>query len=241
MRVKDLVLVGALAAAISLAGCGVRPIDVRWQERFAAFEEQDRENAPEHGGVLFVGSSSVSGWDIAESFPQLDAVNRGLPGATVADVVRHSERTVRPYRPGVVVLYGGDNDLAKGATPEEVVDAVTGTFALVRSLDPEAVLIVLSIKPSPLRWSDRDRIARTNGLLQRLAQRNPGMEFVDVSSVLLDEDGRPRAEYFHADGLHLTASGYRRWTELVAPYIARALDRRRVAPAPDRQARDATR
>ena len=38
---------------------------------------------------------------------------------------------------------------------------------------------------------------------------------------LLDADGRPRAELFLADGLHLNAQGYALWRRLVGAYLGR--------------------
>ncbi len=228
MRLVRRLMPLAMLGLATIAGCDVRPVDLRWQALFAAFEEADQDSPPEAGAILFVGSSSVSGWDLEAAFPSVPTVNRGLPGATFRDLLRHADRTIEPYSPGLVVLYGGENDLEKGAAPEEVMDAVLDMLELVRSRDPDATLIVLSIKSSPRRWSLRESIARTNVLLRDRARSEPGLEYVDVAFALLDEDGRPRAEFFDPDGLHLNEDGYRTWSAIVGPRVTQALAARGV-------------
>ena len=41
----------------------------------------------------------------------------------------------------------------------------------------------------------------------------------DVYSPMLDTAGRPRAELFSADALHLNADGYALWRKVIAQYV----------------------
>ena len=43
--------------------------------------------------------------------------------------------------------------------------------------------------------------------------------FIDVATPMLDADGRPRAELFLEDGLHMNREGYALWRGIVAPYL----------------------
>jgi len=73
---------------------------------------------------------------------------------------------------------------------------------------------VLSIKPSPARWHLVARIEEANQGMQRLiVRRNRGL-WLNVFDAML-VDGRPRSELFCEDGLHLSAEGYRLWTQIV--------------------------
>ena len=51
---------------------------VRWAGELKRFDEQDKANPFPKGGVVFVGSSSVRLWDLAKSFPDVKALNRGF-------------------------------------------------------------------------------------------------------------------------------------------------------------------
>ena len=46
-----------------------------------------------------------------------------------------------------------------------------------------------------------------------------GFDYLDVGTVLIGADGQPEAGLFGADGLHLNAEGYRRWTAIVERYL----------------------
>jgi hypothetical protein len=42
-----------------------------WAEAIAKFEEEDKKMPPPKGGVMFLGSSSIRGWDTTKWFPDL--------------------------------------------------------------------------------------------------------------------------------------------------------------------------
>ena len=91
----------------------------RWEQDIAAFEAADRVTPPPKGEVVFVGSSTIRIWDLAASFPDVKAINRGFGGSEMADSTRYVDRIVVPYAPRVVVVYAGDNDIM-GTTSEQI-------------------------------------------------------------------------------------------------------------------------
>lgn len=190
-----------------------------WEAAIVRFEEADRQSPPPLGGIVFVGSSTIRLWNLAESFSDLELLNRGFGGSQLADSVHFCPRIVLKYRPRLVVLYAGDNDLAFGKTPEQVRDDLQAFLKLVRDALPETRVIYLSIKPSIARWRLYEAQQRANQLCTELLTHNPRAQFLDVGRVLLDEQGQPRAEYFVADGLHLSPAGYARWAELLRPHL----------------------
>ncbi len=105
------------------------------------------------GGILFVGSSSIVRWDVAKWFPNMPVLNRGFGGSQIADSVHFAERIIVPYRPRTIVFYAGDNDLASGKTPEQVLADFKAFVSKVRASSPEAKIIYVGIKPSIKRWS----------------------------------------------------------------------------------------
>ena len=105
-----------------LAGETPQPEENRWETKIRGFEARDAERMPPPGGILFVGSSSIVGWKLEECFPDLPVINRGFGGSHVADSLHFAERIILPYRPKIVVLYAGDNDVAAGKSPQRVLD-----------------------------------------------------------------------------------------------------------------------
>ena len=211
-----LALTAALAATPPTTAAD--PTD-RWEPAIRKFEEQDRQSPPPPGGNVFVGSSSIVRWKLADSFPDYACVNRGFGGSQLADSVRYAERIVTPYKPRVVVLYAGDNDLAAGKSPEAVRDDYKQFVAKVRPKLPDAKIVFVAIKPSPSRWALADKSRTANRLIIEAMRDDPKQVFVDVWPAMLGPDGTPRPELFVADKLHLSAEGYRIWAALVKPHL----------------------
>jgi lysophospholipase L1-like esterase len=221
-------LIGLVSGTVPAAD----PSD-RWEPAIRKFEAQDSRAPPPAEANVFVGSSSIVFWKLADSFPGYACVNRGFGGSQLADSARYADRIVTPYRPRVVVLYAGDNDLAAGKAPEAVRDDYTQFAAKVRAKLPEAKIVFVSIKPSVLRWGLAEKMRTANTLIAGAMKDDPKQVFVDVWPAMLGPDGKPRRELFVFDGLHLSAEGYKVWAGLVKPHLVAppAGERPRLPPA----------
>lgn len=191
----------------------------RWESDIAAYEAMDRKSPPVQDGIVFIGSSSVRLWDVRKSFPDLPVVNRGFGGSQLADSVRYADRILIPYRPKTVVLYAGDNDLAAGKSPEQVLADYKAFAVKVHDALPDTRIVYVAVKPSPKRWALIEKIRETNRLIRAAAEQDPRQVFVDVEKPMLTAEGQPRAELYRADELHLNEEGYKLWTELVRPHL----------------------
>jgi lysophospholipase L1-like esterase len=69
----------------------------------------------------------------------------------------------------------------------------------------------VSIKPSPSRVDLLPAIREANARIRDDLAKMPQAEFIDVYTTMLDTDGRPRAELFGPDRLHMNAAGYALW------------------------------
>jgi hypothetical protein len=96
------------------------PAADRWEITIAAFEAEDKLAPPPKDAVVFIGSSSIRLWDLKKSFPDLVALNRGFGGSQMSDAVKYARRIFTPYKPRLIVLYEGDNDLNAGKSPTQV-------------------------------------------------------------------------------------------------------------------------
>ena len=197
---------------------------LRFAKQIEAFARRDLESPPEEGVIVFVGSSSIRRWDLAKSFGDLNAVNRGFGGSQISDVLYYANEVVVKYKPKKVVFFCGGNDLNKGKPPRQVAaDFETFTSLLFKQL-PETELIVLALKPAPVRWSIVDKVRTTNDLLRAKAKTDKRITFLDGSFNLLLDDGKIREELYVEDRLHLNDDGYKLWADMLAPYLG--LDKR---------------
>ena len=215
--------VGVALGAVAIWGLRIcaaqEPGPARWESAIAAFEHQDQEALPAPGGILFVGSSSIRRWDLQQSFPDRRALNRGFGGSEVADALHYADRIILPYRPRIVVVYAGDNDIARGTTPCEVYANFKQLVSVIHERLPETRIVYIAIKPSPKRWELVHRARAANALIKAECLEHDRLAFVDVDTPMIGDDGQPRGELFVEDKLHLSDAGYELWTQLVRPHL----------------------
>jgi lysophospholipase L1-like esterase len=58
-----------------------------------------------------------------------------------------------------------------------------------------------------------------NKLLEALCKKYSNVQFVDMFSPLLDENGKPRLNDYQKDRLHLSEKGYARWNAVLGPIL----------------------
>jgi lysophospholipase L1-like esterase len=197
------------------------PADARLEESIAAFAAADREHLPPTGGVLFVGSSSIRLWnDLESQFGTRPVViKRGFGGSKMSDCTRYLGRLVIPYKPRLVLVYAGDNDISEGKSPNDVLLSFQKFVEGIQKELPTTRIAYISIKPSPARAAFMPQIRETNRLIERYTSEKKNLDFVDVFTMMLDLDGRPRPELFRADALHLNETGYNLWRAAIAPHL----------------------
>jgi lysophospholipase L1-like esterase len=215
----------ASAAALSLAGLLLLAVAAAaqqtgpWESAIAEFEARDRISPPPSGAIVFAGSSTIRLWDVEKDFPGLAIVNRGFGGSQLSDLVRYADRLVIAYRPRIVVVYAGDNDISGGATSEQVAIRFEQFVRTVRAALPVVRIVFIGLKPSLQRWDVIERMRLANELIRSYAERDDRIAFVDVDHAMLGWDETPRPELYVADGLHLTAPGYTLWSALLRPLL----------------------
>jgi lysophospholipase L1-like esterase len=191
-----------------------------FEDEIQRFERADRERPVAPGGVLFVGSSSLRMWStLAEDFPGVPVTNRGFGGSQLEDVLRYLDRVVTPYAPRLVLVYGGDNDLNAGKTPERVLADYQTVVRRIHEKLPRTRVAFISIKPSPSRWHLAPQVRAANDLVRSYAAGDPRLLYIDVYSPMLGPDGAPRRELFLDDMLHMKPEGYAIWRSAIAPYL----------------------
>ena len=226
LRMRQRAWKSAIVSILLLAvGSSLRPaaaddkVFARWEKAIAAFEQQDKEKPPPRNAILFAGSSSIRMWDVAKSFPGMDVINRGFGGSEIADSVHFADRLILKHQPRMVVLYAGDNDLANGKTPEQVLADFKAFVKAVHAELPKTRIAFISIKPSIRRWNLIDNIRKANSLIEGCCKQDERLLYTDVVKPMLGDDGKPRPELFTVDGLHMNAKGYELWTSLLKPHL----------------------
>jgi lysophospholipase L1-like esterase len=177
-----------------------------------AYEKRDREAFPAAGGTLFVGSSTFAMWkNLEEDFRDLQAINRGFGGSTIPEVLYYMDRIVLPYKPAKIVLFCGTNDIAGGQSPERVFGNFQTFVGKVKKALPGVPVYYVAIHTAPVRMKWVKENAEANRLIREFAEKTSDLNYIDTASVLLDGQGRPRAEFYLNDRLHLNRRGQELW------------------------------
>lgn len=56
-------------------------------------------------------------------------------------------------------------------------------------------------------------------MIEAFIRTQQRLQFIDVSTALLNAQGQPRRELFRPDGLHLNLEGYTLWTSIIKPVL----------------------
>ena len=193
----------------------------RWEGDIKKFESQDEKTPPPASPILFVGSSTTRFWKVNEAFPNLPVLNRGFGGSETSDLLFYFDRVVAKYHPRQIVFYCGDNDLADGKSADQVSGDIAQFINNCRQQVPAAKLVMIAVKPCPLRWKLIGEVHQVNTEMAKLTESRPGDVFVDIGPQLLGPDGKPKPEFFRIDGLHLSDKGYGILSDAVRPYLSK--------------------
>lgn len=191
----------------------------RWEPNMQKFEEQEKASPSPKGAIVFWGASSIVRWNLPEYFPGMTVINRGFGGSEMADAARYAPRIVVPLKPRVVVLYPGENDIARGVTADTVGAGFDQFLKTIHDSLPQTKIIAIGLKPTPVRWQFVEEGRKANRLIKASCEKQSGCTYVNVEPEMLGKDGKPRPELYVSDGEHMTPEGYKIWTRLVTPLL----------------------
>ncbi len=187
-----------------------------FDEDIEEFVRQDKISFPSKKEFLFIGSSSIRLWKtLAEDMNPLSVINRGFGGAHTKHINRHKDKIVFPYEPKAIVFFCGTNDINGWNSPGEVFSEFKDFYFSVVDKLPKTKVFAISIQPSPSRFDQRARQLTWNNAVRNLAKDEKNLIFVDVSTPMLAEDGKPRPDLYTDDMLHMNKNGYRIWTKII--------------------------
>lgn len=192
----------------------------RWEATIAAFEAADRASPPPRDAILFIGSSTIAGWKtLAGDFPDHPVINRGFGGSQISDSVFYADRIVVPYRPRLIVLRAGGNDIKAGKTPEQVAADFEAFVAKVRSKLPDVRIAYMPINATPARWANVEREKQANLLIRNSIAAGDNLDYIDTWNAMLSADGTPRDDLFVSDRLHFNEQGYKIFAAIVRRHV----------------------
>jgi len=220
----------APSAAPAAPAAGEGPPPTTWEDELAAYERRDREAPPEAGGIVLLGSSNIRMWNtLADDFPGLNVVNRGVGGCRLVELVDFAGRLCDAARPRVIVIGAGTNDVAAGLSTEAIRTAFERLVANLRRDHPDARIVFLAISPTVKRWDQLDRQVEANAAIKEFIDGSAAdgtLVYLDANAAFMGPDGIPAAECFLDDMQHPSTIGNARRAEIMRPVLERLLEAR---------------
>jgi lysophospholipase L1-like esterase len=154
---------------------------------------------------------SLTAWPAYNPWPtRLDAQdavltlvkNAGVPGNTTKQMRARLAKDIYPYKPEVLLVLGGTNDLGYGISESAI---IANLRAIIVDAKAHKITPILINVPPDSYPSMAPRIKSLNAAILVLANAQK-IHVVDLYSALVDSSGTYRPEYT-SDGLHFSELG----------------------------------
>jgi lysophospholipase L1-like esterase len=171
--------------------------------------------------VLFVGSSSIRGWKfLEEDFAPIRVQNMGFGGATLYEVWKYAPEILFPHSPKALVVYAGENDLTiPYSSAEQVFNVFQLFYNAITTKWPELPVYFISVKPTPYSRIYWEKQQAFNSYVEQSLSKIPHWHFIDITKLMLNDQGEPNESLFLKDLLHMNREGYLRWRNLIKPLL----------------------
>jgi hypothetical protein len=190
----------------------------KWEGAIKKFEALDKETDYPADSILFMGSSSIRLWGtLAQDMAPHPVIQRGYGGAKFQDLAVFAERLAHPHEFRAVVIFVGNDISGKESDlePEEVAALYGNVLETVRKKNADAPIFLLAVTPTVSRWNVWPQIKKANAAMEDVCKAQKNVHFISTATRFLNAAGRPRAELFRDDRLHLNADGYELWTKIL--------------------------
>ncbi len=225
-------LAAAAASAVLVAAAGM-PITARAQTaaRVPGYETA----SPQHGGIVFTGSSIFQFWThLREQMAPLPVLNRAIAGTVTRDMLNRIGQLVLAYEPRIVVYYCGSNDISAGEDAAPIVERTERFVRMLHEKLPNTFFFYTSIQKAPEKRDRWDVVDAVNREIERYTRTEPNAGYIDLNSVLFDRRHEVREELFLPDGLHFRpeSSAYPEFARIVKPILMKAWESGAGLPGP---------
>ena len=156
--------------------------------------------------------------DLPVLFQNPKIINTGFGGSKASDLLYYINELVLDFNPSKVIIYEGDNDISSGHKINFIIKNIKQIIKKIKEKNKNAQIILISAKPSIMRWDLRKKYIQLNKKYKNLALKKKNIYFADTWSVMIDS-GKLKTDIFIEDGLHLNKKGYKIWERVLRPIL----------------------
>lgn len=186
-----------------------------------AFEAMDKMSSPKKGGVLFIGTTAIrSCVNIAERLTDYPIIQRGLTDCETSNILHFTDKIITPYRPSILFIYNGEDDIVNGKTPEAAYAEFLKLSKSITEKLPDTKVCFVSVKPSPGRAAFQKSFEAYNSKVRLfITQQTCDWTYLDISAPLLNTNGTAKEDLFESDKITLNTKGYDVWEQAIKTYL----------------------
>lgn len=181
--------------------------------------------SPEHGGIVFTGSSIFQFWThLADQMAPLPVLNRAIAGTVTQDMLNRIGQLVLPYQPRIVVYYCGSNDVSAGEDAGPIVERTKRYIQILHEKSPNTFFYYTAIQKAPEKQARWDVVEAANREMERYSHQASNVGYIDLNPVLFDSRNNVRENLFLPDGLHFRpdSTAYLEFSQIVKPILTKA-------------------
>jgi lysophospholipase L1-like esterase len=181
--------------------------------------------SPEHGGIVFTGSSIFQFWThLADQMAPLPVLNRAIAGTVTQDMLSRIGQLVLPYQPRIVVYYCGSNDISAGEDAGPIIERTKRYIQILHEKSPNTYFYYTSIQKAPEKRARWDVVEAVNREMERYSHQASHVGYIDLNPVLFDTRNNVRESLFLPDGLHFRpdSTAYQEFAQIVKPILTKA-------------------
>jgi lysophospholipase L1-like esterase len=220
-RTSALLALGLIASA-TVAAAQAPTDSTRFEKTVLTYEAADKAQAPPRGAILLAGDSQFYRWKtVNEDLAEFTVVNRGIDSFQTPDLLFYLDRLVLPYKPRMIILHVGGNDIHNGRTPAQVLADFKTFVTRVHASLPGVPIAFTSITPSPGRWSEKDQRIEANRLVKEYVATQRNLHFIDLWDAFLKPDGTPNGDLYVEDQIHPNHEGYLVRVKIMRPLLGK--------------------
>jgi len=148
--------------------------------------------------VVFFGTQVIHGWDVAQSFPEYEAINRGVDGQRAAGLILRMRSDVIDLSPEAVLIQISSYNFRAHNGSDEILNYTLEllNMAACHNIFPIAATVITPGKEIldtneeiiAGEYKIRDTIEVFNNRLKEYCRQN-GYSIADFDSILADTDG----------------------------------------------------
>ena len=186
----------------------------------------DNKHDLKNENIVFLGDSITDWYPFEEMYSNdIPIVNSGIAGYETTDILNRMDDLVYKFNPTKVFILIGTNDIKYEEDDEQVVvDNIKKIIKEIKKNRPNTKVYITSIFPVNRELKYHAAEERYNGEILKINKgikdycKENNITYINMYDELIDSKGNLKKEYT-VDGLHLSKTGYVKYTSKLLQYI----------------------